>query len=62
MVKLGYYTTSDVARMLKINKMQLYRWEKAGRLPKAKRHPMNDYRVYTDKDLSKIKKLLDLKA
>lgn len=59
MVKLGYYTTADVANMLKVNKMQLYRWEASGRLPKARRHPMNDYRVYTAEDVGKIKKRIE---
>ena len=56
MVKMGWYTTKEVAGMLQISKMTLYRWEAAGKIPKAHRHPMNKYRVYTIEDIEKIKK------
>lgn len=58
MVKMGYYTTQEVAGMLNISKMTLYRWEKAKKIPRARRYPMNNYRVYTKDDIEKIKKLL----
>jgi len=59
MVKMGYFTAKEVAEMLNINKMTLYRWESAKKIPKARRHPMNKYRVYTKEDVDKIKKIIN---
>jgi DNA-binding transcriptional MerR regulator len=58
LAKVGYYTSADVADALGITKMTLYRWESAKKLTPARRHPMNNYRVYTKKDIEKIKKLI----
>lgn len=54
-----FYTVNDVIRELKISKNTLYNWEAAGKIPKAKRHPMNKYRVYTKDDIEKIKKIVN---
>ena len=59
MVKMGYFTTKEVAETLRISKMTLYRWEKARKIPHARRHPMNKYRVYTQEDIGKIKKIVE---
>ena len=59
MVKMGYYTTKDVSDMLRISKMTLYRWEAKKLIPRARRHPMNKYRVYTKADVEKIKKIVE---
>jgi len=53
-----YLTSSDVARELKISKNTLFAWEAAGKI-KAKRHPMNNYRVWTRGDIEKIKKIIN---
>lgn len=54
-----YYTANDIAALFKVTKMTIYRWEKAGKIPKARRHPMNKYRVYTMADIEKIKKIVN---
>ena len=54
-----YLTSDDVAKALKINKKTLYRWEAAGKIPKAKRHPMNKYRVWTREDVEKLRKIIN---
>jgi DNA-binding transcriptional MerR regulator len=59
LVKMGYYTTKDVSDMLRISKMTLYRWEAAEKIPRARRHPMNKYRVYTKEDVEKIKRIVE---
>lgn len=60
MVPIGEYLTSDdVARELKISKNTLFAWEKANKIPKAKRHPMNRYRIYTKQDIEKIRKIIN---
>lgn len=58
MVRLGFYTINEVADMLRMNRKTLYNWEAAGKIPKARRHPMNNYRVYTKEDVDKIKKII----
>lgn len=54
-----FYTSSDVVKELKISKNTLFAWEVAGKIPKAKRHPMNKYRVWTRGDIEKIKKIIN---
>jgi len=51
------YTSSEVAKILGIYKRTLFNWEKAGKIPKAKRDPMNNYRYYTEEDIIKLKKI-----
>ena len=58
MTKMGYYTAQEVADILEINKMTLFNWERAGKIPRAKRHPINKWRIYTKEDIEKLKKLL----
>lgn len=57
MVKTSYYTTQEIADRLQISKKTLYRWESAGKIPKAKRDPHNRYRKYTNEDIKFIEKL-----
>ena len=59
LVKMGYFTAQEVADMLKINKITLYRWEAAGKIPKARRHPMNKYRVYTKEDVGRTQRIIN---
>lgn len=58
MVRMGYYTVNDVIAELGISKNTLYNWERAGKIPAARRHPMNKYRVYDKKDIEKIRKMI----
>ncbi len=55
----GYYTVSEICKLLKVkNRKTLYDWEKKGKIPKFKRHPMNNYRVYTEQDIVKLKRIM----
>ncbi len=64
MVSLGYIedrghlTIKDAEKILGVDRKTLYRWEAAGKIPPARRHPMNNYRVYAKEDVDKIKKLI----
>lgn len=49
------YTAQEVADALGIDKRTLFNWEFAGKIPKAKRDPMNNYRYYTDNDIRQLK-------
>ena len=59
MTKMGYFTAQEVADAMRISKKTLYRWEAARKIPRARRHPMNKYRVYTQEDIDKIKKIIE---
>lgn len=54
-----YLKSGYVAKLLKINKKTLYRWEAAGKIPQARRHPTNRFRVYTRADVEKIHRVID---
>jgi DNA-binding transcriptional MerR regulator len=51
------YYIEDIERELCITRWTYYNWENAGKVPKAKRDPMNNYRYWTEEDLKKLKKL-----
>ena len=53
-----YYTISEVAEKLKVNPQTLRRWDKGGKF-KTTRHPMNNYRVYTESQLENLVKELN---
>jgi DNA-binding transcriptional MerR regulator len=55
----GRYTSSDIIKELKISKVTLFAWEKAGKIPKARRDPMAGYRVWTREEIEKIKKIIN---
>ena len=43
----NYFTISKAARKIGVNPETLRRWDKTGKFP-SKRHPINNYRIYTD--------------
>jgi len=51
----SYLTIKDLAKVLGVSARTLMNWEKAKKIPPAKRDPMNNYRYYTPDDLKKIK-------
>jgi len=57
MRKNDRYTAQHVAGLLGIYKRTLFNWEEAGKLPRAKRDPMNNYRYYTGEDIFLLKKI-----
>ncbi len=52
-----YYRVSEVCKILGIFKNTLYNWEKKGKIPKAYRDPMSRWRLYSEKDIEKIRKI-----
>lgn len=52
-----YYTVKDVAERLGVSSMTVLRWERIGNIPKIRRHPKNNWRIFTEEDISKIKLL-----
>ena len=53
MEKDKFYSISDAAKILGVSKQTLRRWDKTGKF-QSKRHPMNNYRIYTEDQLSLI--------
>lgn len=51
------YTSQQVAEILCIYKRTLLNWEEAGKIPKAKRDPMNNYRYYTNADIKNLQRI-----
>jgi len=51
------YSMQDAAKALGVNRRTILNWEKAGKIPKAKRDPMSRYRIYSEDDLRKLKKI-----
>lgn len=51
------YSSEEAASMLGVYKRTLFNWEEAGKIPKAKRDPMNNYRYYTKEDIVLLKKI-----
>lgn len=56
MNKNNRYSAQKVAEALGIYKRTLFNWEAAGKIPKAKRDPMNNYRYYTGQDIKILKR------
>ena len=55
-MKKRYYI-EDIEKILNISRVTYYNWEKAGKVPRAKRDPMSGYRYWTEADLKKLKKI-----
>lgn len=51
-------TVSEAAALLGVSEMTLRRWDNSGKF-KAKRHPVNDYRLYKRADLMRLKKTIE---
>jgi len=49
------FLIDEVIRELGISRKTLYLWEASGKIPKAKRDPMNNYRFWTESNLKKLK-------
>lgn len=51
------YHIDEIVKALGISRKTYYNWEEAGKVPRAKRDPMSDYRYWTEADLKKLKKI-----
>lgn len=58
MHSLKYYSVNEVARILGISKQTIIRYEVKGVFPRARRNKLNDWREYTEKDISALKKIM----
>jgi len=51
------YFIEGIERILRVSRKTYYNWEKAGKVPKAKRDRMSNYRYWTESDIKKLKKI-----
>lgn len=58
MVKGTFFTTNQVAKELGISKQTLFRYEKKGVFPKARRNLINRWRHYTEEDIRRLKEII----
>ena len=56
--KTRYYNARQAAKAIGISKETLLRYEREGKIPPARRNPINKWRQYTEKDIRHIIKLL----
>jgi predicted site-specific integrase-resolvase len=49
----SYVTIKQAAEILGVSPLTLRNWDKSGKFP-ARRHPMNNYRVYKLSDLESV--------
>lgn len=52
------YFIKEVERILTVKRASLFYWERTGKIPKAKRTPMGNYRYWTEEDIKKLKKII----
>lgn len=52
------FTAKEVAEKLGISKQTLFRYEKKGILPKAKRNLINHWRQYSEEDIARLKEII----
>ena len=50
-----YVTVKHASEMLGVSIMTLHRWDFSGKL-KAKRHPLNGYRLYNEQEINRLLK------
>ncbi len=48
-----YFSIKEASEILNVSPLTLRNWDKSGKFP-AKRHPMNNYRVYSQSMLERI--------
>lgn len=51
-------TTKETAEKLGISKQTLFRYEKKGIIPKAKRNMINHWRQYSEEDINKLREII----
>jgi excisionase family DNA binding protein len=58
MKSLNSFTTQEAAKLLGISKRTLFRYEKSGAFPVARRNRINGWRRYTKTDINNLKKII----
>jgi excisionase family DNA binding protein len=53
-------SVSKAAELLEIHPSTLKRWEREGKIPKAKRAARTNMRIYTQEDVEKIRRIMQI--
>lgn len=53
------YYIKDLEKILGVGRTTFFYWEKAGKVPRAKRTPMGNYRYWTAKEINKLKRMIE---
>jgi len=53
------YYIRDIENHLGVERRTLFYWEKTGKIPKARREMMSNYRYWTEQDFKKLKKVIE---
>ena len=48
----------DLEEIFGVRRTNIYYWERVGKIPKAKREPMSNYRYWFEEDIEAIQKLV----
>lgn len=52
-----YHTITDLANAIGVTSRTIKHWEKAGYLPRAYRHPIRGWRLYTREEIEELVQL-----
>jgi excisionase family DNA binding protein len=52
-----FYTIQEVADILGVGKTTIYNWERLGKIPKARRELISNYRIFTNSDVEKLQRI-----
>jgi DNA-binding transcriptional MerR regulator len=58
MIKNKLFTAQEIAGKLGISKQTLFRYEKKGVFPKARRNLINRWRQYSEEDLGRLSEII----
>ena len=58
MIKNKLFTAQEIAGKLGISKQTLFRYEKKGVFPKARRNLINRWRQYSEEELRKLSEII----
>ena len=53
------YFIKDLEKLLNVKRKTYFYWEKHGKIPKAKRTPMGNYRYWYEEDIKYLKKIIE---
>ena len=62
MIAKKKYYIQEVEKMLGVNRKTLFVWESTGKVPKAKREPMSNYRYWSEADIKKLKRIIRVES
>lgn len=51
------YYIKDLEKALSVGRTTIFYWEASGKIPKARRTPMGNYRWWTEQDIKGLKKI-----